>query len=303
MILVIGGASFVRNVFVSQLERECVSFRLLIQPSKKKTILPTKQGVQVVVASLSDERGVRAAMQDVEVVYHLSGLEESGVHLNLDQTDIDGLRIITNAASQAGIQRFFYLSSIGADRASGFYFLKAKGIAESIIQNMNFNYTIFRTSQIFGSGDRFIAAMASCMTKFPFISPIPADLSVIMQPLWVSDLAASLVWALNMPETKNQTLEIGGPEQISLESMLRTIADNLHIKPRMVPYNPNKYTFITLFLEKMIRDFPDLVYWTDFIAPSRICPMDSLPRLIGINPARFHTKLDFLSNKLKKRSD
>ncbi|MCK7519193.1 MAG: NAD(P)H-binding protein [Ignavibacteriales bacterium] len=89
-------------------------------------------------------------MQGVEVIYHLSGYEESGSHANLGDIDVDGVGVITQSAISARVERFFYLSSIGADRASGFYFLKAKGIAEAILRDPGLDYTILRTSQILG---------------------------------------------------------------------------------------------------------------------------------------------------------
>jgi NADH dehydrogenase len=116
----------------------------------------------------------------------------------------------------------------------------------------------------------------------------------MVQPLWVGDLAAALMWALDRPETYNQLFDIGGPEQMTLASMLSIIANQLKAKPNLAPYNPHQNTMVTLFLETTIKGFPDLVYWSDFIATSRICAMDSMPRQFGINPARFHTKLDYL---------
>lgn len=303
MILVVGGSPYIRDALAVQLDTIGSPYRLLIQPSKSGADLPKNKEVDVAIASYNDERGIRAAMQGVEVIYHLSGYEESGKHENLSGMDVDGLGVITRSALFARVERFFYLSSIGADRASGFYFLKAKGIAEAMIRGSGLNYTILRTSQIFGAGDLFTTTLAKLIKGFSLVTPIPADLSVMMQPLWVGDLVAALVWALDMPETRNQLLEIGGPEQISLERMLSIIAGKLNKKPKFAPYNPHSYTLVTQFLESVIKKFPALVYWTDFIAQNRVCAMDSMPRHFGINPTRFHIKLDYLSKPSKKRTN
>ncbi|MGB4595075.1 MAG: NAD(P)H-binding protein [Anaerolineaceae bacterium] len=302
MLLVVGGSPNIRDTFITQLDRVGIPYRLLIQPSKSTTHFPKNKGLEVAIVSFTDERGIRAAMQDVSVVYHLSGFEESGKHPDLSETDIDGLGVITRSALLNRVDRFFYLSSIGADRASGFYFLKAKGIAEAIIRDSGIDATIVRTSQIFGAGDMFTTVLSRLIKGFRLLTPIPADSTVMMQPLWVDDLTAALVWSLDMSNTRNQLFEIGGPEQISLERMLLIIAEKLKTKPHLAPYNPHKNNLVTLFLENALHGFPDLVYWSDFIAPSRICAMDSMPRQFGINPARFHMKLDFLENNSKKRS-
>lgn len=299
MILIIGGSPFVRQALVGQLDNASLPYRLLVQPSKKGVDLPLGQETDLAISSYSDLRGIRSAMQGVKVVYHLSGFEDSASQNDLSDVDVDGLKTITQAAVLSGVERFFYLSSIGADRASGFYFLKAKGIAEAVIRESGLNATIIRTSQVFGDGDYFFTALAQLVRKFRLITPLPADPKTILQPLWINDLVTALVWALEMHH--DETLEIGGPEQLELIEIMEIIAKKQSISLKLSGYNPQKYTFITQFLENAIKRFPPLAYWTDFIAENRLCALDSMPRFFGINPARFHNHIDYLNLSSRKR--
>ena len=43
-----------------------------------------------------------------------------------------------------------------------------------------------------------------------------------MQPLFVDDLGRLLADALERPEAANQTIEAGGPEQLSMDEVIRT---------------------------------------------------------------------------------
>ncbi len=299
MILIIGGSPFIRQALTDQLANSGLPYRLLVQPSKKGVGLPMGQGTDLAISSYSDLRGIRSAMQGVKVVYHLSGFEDLFPQKNLSDVDVDGLKIITQAATLSGVERFFYLSSIGADRASGFYFLKAKGIAEAVIREADLNATIIRTGQVFGDGDYFFTALAQLIKQFRLVTPLPADLKTILQPLWVNDLVTAMVWALEMQY--GETLEISGPEQLEMLEIMELIARKQNISLKLAAYNPQKYVFVTQLLENVIRGFPPLAYWTDFIAENRLCALDSMPRIFGINPVRFYNHIDYLNLSSRKR--
>jgi NADH dehydrogenase len=44
------------------------------------------------------------------------------------------------------------------------------------------------------------------------------------QPVWVDDVAAHFVAALDLPEAANRTFELGGPEQLTLNDLYLRIA-------------------------------------------------------------------------------
>ena len=78
MILVTGGTGFIGQVLIRQLINAGQDVRTLIRPSSSSPRLPKGVPVDVVVASMSDINGVRAAMRDVNIVYHLVGGEFEG---------------------------------------------------------------------------------------------------------------------------------------------------------------------------------------------------------------------------------
>ena len=120
MILLTGGTGFIGRSLTRQLVESGRKVRLLLRPSKRNPRLPIGVSVEVAVASLNDTRGLRAAMKDVEAVYHLAGGEGEGGYANLQDVDIEGTRALTEAAADARVGRMFYLSHLDADRASGF---------------------------------------------------------------------------------------------------------------------------------------------------------------------------------------
>lgn len=253
--------------------------------------------MEVAVVSLNDERGVRAALRGVDHIYHLASASTLGRRGNLLTTDIEGTRTLAQAARDAGIQRFIYLSHIGADRASAFPIQKAKGIAEEHIRRSGVPYTIIRSSVLFGPEDRFTNNLAGILRVVPFIFPIPSDGRSLIQPLWVEDLVTCLVWTLDNPETINQTYEVGGGEYFTLRQVLETLMDVTRRRRLLVPLPVPWMRALLVMVDSLVPNFNISTYWLDYVAVNRTCPVDNLPRTFGLMPARFAYRLDYLARK------
>jgi NADH dehydrogenase len=294
MILVTGGTGFIGKVLVRQLTEAGYPVRLLIRPSKKSPALPKGIPIEVAVSNLTDSRSIRSAMMNVEVVYHLAGVEWHGAHASLMDIDIQGTQTISRIAADAGVQRFFYLSHLGADRASAYPVLKAKAIAEENIRRNNLNYTIIRSAIVYGLNDHFTSGLARLLNALPTFFFVPEEGNSLLQPIWVEDLATSLVWALDNDLTKNQTYSIGGPEYLTFNHILQSIMDRIKIKRNIVHIFPPYLRAMTVLFESIFPGLPVSVYWLDYLAVNRMCSLDTLPRVFNILPSRFDHRLEHL---------
>ncbi len=296
MILITGGTGFIGRVLTRQLVETGHQVRILLGPSPRTPRLPTGVSVEVAVTSLSDVQGLRAAMRGVETIYHLAGGEGEGGRGNLQAVDIDGTRALCEAAADARVGRLFYLSHLGADRAAGFPVLKAKGIAEEYIRKSGVRHTILRGSILFGPGDEFTTGLAMLLTAAPGFLPLPAKGETLLQPLWVEDLVTCLIWALDNPKTLDQTYDLGGSEYISLRQFTKTIMEVTGRRRLLVNWPTQSMRTLTIILESILPRFPASIFWLDYLAVNRTCPLDTIPRIFGLMPARFASRLDYLRN-------
>ncbi len=286
-ILITGGTGFIGGYLIQQLIHRGHQVRVLIRPSKKTPDLPKGLSVEVVVAGFDDPRGLRAAMVDIDTVYHLAGAEWKGAYASLMEIDIAGTRAVVDMAKESGINHLFYLSHLGADRASAYPVMKAKAIAEEYIRRSGLGYTIFRTSIVFGPGDGFTTGLGFILSMLPGIFLMPGDGKTLLQPLWIEDLVTCLVWALEDPKTRNQIFEIGGGEFLSMQQIVEITMETLGKRRMVVNIAAPYLRGITVFFESLLPGFPISIYWLDYLASNRTCAIDTLPRFFHIIPERF----------------
>lgn len=300
MLLVTGGTGFIGQTLIRQLIASSYQVRSLIKPSKTTPNLPKGVPVDVVVASLTDMGGVRAAMKGVNTVIHLVSGENKGSKTDLLSVDIQSTRVITAAAAESGVERILYMSHLGADRASAYPTLKTKGIAENYIKASGIDYTIFRSSLVYGPSDHLTTGIQDLLQATPFIFFLPGDGSTVLQPIWIEDLVGCILSALEDNKTRDKVYEIGGGEYLTIHEIVEIIQHKIGLKKKIIHLHPAYLRMITVFFEHVFPSFPVSTFWLDYLSANRTSSIDSLTREFGILPARFAQKTSYLQPDLNK---
>ncbi len=294
MILVIGASGFIGSALVRHLLEAGKKVRVLVRSSSPNFHIPPGKSVDIVVGELSDQRKLDIALDGVRVIYHLIGGEWKGVRADLSEIEIQNIQHVIRSAKDAPVDRIFYLSHFGANRASAYTVLKVKGIVEELIKRSGINFTIVRTGLVFGPNDNFTVGLAKLISLAPYYVPLPGDGNQMIQPIWIEDLATCLTWALEMDDLIDQTISIGGPEFLSIKDVFELVMETAGLKKRFFYLQASMIRVAAIFGEYFIPKLPHSIYWLDYLASSRTSEFDSVSRIFGLLPARFSHHLDHL---------
>jgi len=268
--------------------------RVLLRPATVSPALPTGISMDVALCSMRDERGIRAAMVDVDAVIHLAG----GLWREDEfEPYIHGSKVLADAAGQAGVKRLVLLSHLGADAMSAYPALRAKALAERFVKRSQTPFTIVRSSLVFGEQDQFTTSIARLLSLAPGFLPMPGNGETLLQPIWVEDLATALVWTLEDEATLDGTYEIGGPEFIPFREVVKMVMQRTRLRRVLIPFRQPYLRFGARLLGRFFHNPPITPVWLDYLAVDRTADLYTLPRVFQVRPARMEGKLDYLEGR------
>jgi len=295
MILVTGGTGFIGSRVVEQLIQSREEIRILLRPQRKTPNLPRKMALDIAVSSMEDERGLRAALRNVDTVFHFATAEHQGQDADLESVDVRGTQSLLNAAREAEVKRILFLGRVGADKSSSYPVLRAKALAEDEVRKSGIPYCILRLTDVFGANDHFTLEIASAIRHAPLVLPYPGGGKAIVQPLWIEDLLSVMMLIQEIKRFNNGVYEIGGGEFFEFTRIARTVMQLINKKKLLFQVSPAYLRIINLWFKSYKGSFPLSTRWLDLLAIDRTCPLDSLPRNFSILPGRFQSHLEYLA--------
>lgn len=291
MILVTGATGFIGRHLVSQLLQEGRHVRLLLPEHKLKKPLPWPNPPEVFTGSLHDDEAIFRAVTGAHVIYHLENAQWWGRPRNLERVELVGLRNLIAGARSARVGRIIMLSHLGASPASAFTLLRIKGMVEEIVRGSGLAYTIIRSGMAFGPDDAFVNHIAMMLRINPFFFLMPGQGEVVLHPIFIADLVSALMRSLDNIDLIDLTVEIGGPEYITLEDLIRTVMRVTGMYRTIVPIPPYAMRWTTGLYSRILPRSLVTPQWLDILASNRTARLNSIYDHFGLHPRRFEDTL------------
>jgi uncharacterized protein YbjT (DUF2867 family) len=164
------------------------------------------------MGDLATGEGLREAAAGVEAIVHCASNPKDP-----QPVDVAGTRALLEVARAEGQPQVVYISIVGVDRSAYGYY-QAKYKVEGLIEQSGLPWTVLRATQFHTLvHDRFIAPAVDASSPAEIV--IPAGLR--FQSVDISDVAERLIALLEQGPAR-QTLEMGGPQTLTLEEMTDT---------------------------------------------------------------------------------
>jgi len=148
-------------------------------------------------------------------------VEDPGRGRTFLAVDAAGARALTEAAGRSGVRKLVYLSGVGADIDSPRQWFRAKGIAEAAVAESGLAYAVVRPSWVFGPGDASLNRFAGIIRRVPGFFPQIGSGGQLLNPAYIGDVATLVAEVAAGSVADGETVEIGGPETLTLDEILR----------------------------------------------------------------------------------
>ncbi len=240
MFLVAGGTGFVGSAIVAELLNHGESVAVLGR-SQEKIKKRWGDRVEAREADVSRPESLANAFDGIDtainaVQFPTSPIEVPRKHWTFDEVDHHGTVNQVDAAKAAGVKRFLYISGTGAAPGAEKHWFRYKWMAEYHLQNSGLEWTVIRPTWVYGKGDHALNRLIGFSNFLPFV-PLFGDGKQDMQPLFVEDLGRIVVDAATNPEAAGEVFEVGGPQVMSMNEVIKTALDVMGRK-RFILHQP-----------------------------------------------------------------
>jgi NADH dehydrogenase len=198
-----------------------------------------------------------------------------------------GTRNVVEAAKRTGIKRFVQMSALGvrADGMAPYQTTKWKG--EEEVRQGGIPFCILRPSLIFGEGDGFVAQMMATMRSAPLFRPVPGNGTPKFRPIAIEDVTTCFARALTYEAATNQTVEIGGADELTLNDVLAEIARCAGVRKPAVHIPMPLMMAGARVAQKVLKNPPVTVDQLRMLQEGSTCDIEPMKRIFGLNPRGF----------------
>jgi uncharacterized protein YbjT (DUF2867 family) len=236
LITVYGGSGFLGRHVIRALCKRGYRIRVAVRrPDLTGHLQPLGRVGQIhaVQANLRYPSSVEAAARGADVLINLVGILFERGRQRFDAVQSFGAEAVALAASAYGA-RLVHVSAIGADENATSSYARSKGVGEKLVFAARPSATVLRPSVVFGPEDDFFNRFAS-LARFAPALPLVGGGHTRFQPVYVGDVAAAVVEAVENRDRSGNIYELGGPEVRTFKELLQYVLTVIERNRLLVP--------------------------------------------------------------------
>jgi uncharacterized protein YbjT (DUF2867 family) len=230
LILLTGASGYVGGRLLSRLEQENRRLRCL---SRRPEELASRVAdtTEVVEGDVLDANSLGIALANVDIAYYLVHSMASGTdYRELDQR---GAGTFATAARKAGVRRIVYLGGLGHGGGLSQHLTSRHEVGE-ILAASGVPTIELRASIVIGSGSTSFEMIRGLVDRLP-VMVTPRWLRTRTQPIAIEDVVEYLTQAADVEVEHSRVVEIGGPDRVPYQDLMREYARQRGLRRLMVP--------------------------------------------------------------------
>jgi nucleoside-diphosphate-sugar epimerase len=216
-LFITGGTGFVGSRFLRSLDSASCSRIVCLSRTRPAA---AANNIEYVQGDLLDRAVYAAALSECDTVVHLAAATGKCRPETYFRVNLEGTSALVDECRRAGTKHFLYVSTIAAkfSDTSHYYYAQSKRHAEEVVMASGLPYTIVRPTMVMGTGSPVLNGLSK-LARLPVL-PVFGNGRALVQPVAVDDLAVCLGEILKDAAFLNRTIEVGGPQVLTMEELL-----------------------------------------------------------------------------------
>lgn len=229
--LVTGATGYVGGRLVPQLLEAGHTVRVMVRDPRRAAAHDWSGDVEIAVGDATSQEQVRAALQDVDVLYYL--LHSIGTGGDFAATERSIAQTFADEARAAGVRRIIYLGGMDPQDEQLSEHLRSRKEVGDVLLASGVPTAVLQAGIIIGSGSASFEMLRYLTERLP-VMVTPKWVDTRIQPIAIRDVLRYLVGSADLPADVNRRFDIGGPEVLTYLDLMQRFAEIAGLPKRRI---------------------------------------------------------------------
>jgi len=229
--LVFGASGYVGTHLVPFLAARGVAVRAAARRRDALTARAWPEPVELVAADALAPATLPAALDGIDVAYYLVHSMAAGA--DFPRLDRQAAANFRDAAARAGVKRIVYLGGLQPEGIASAH-LASRGETGAVLREGSVPVTEVRAGVIIGPGSAAFEVIRDLVFHLPAMVT-PSWVRSRSQPIALEDVLTYLARLPDIPEAAGAIYDVGGPEVLTYEQLMREFGALVGRRPAILP--------------------------------------------------------------------
>jgi NADH dehydrogenase len=225
----------------------------------------------------------------VETIVHCAAItadKKEAYRGQYHDVNAKGTRNLVAAAREAGVRRIVLLNGLGTRPGSEGSYMRTRWEMAEAVRGSGLSWTALQPSILFGDSAPFPAAIARLARQFPVVPVLGGGRK--LQPMWIEDLVTCLIQSVNDPRRDGQTIDLGGPDQMTFAEIDGLILETIKLRRLTLPL-PVPMARIAAGVMSVLPNPPLVPATLELFDFDNTTDLDAVSRNFGFEPRSIRT--------------
>lgn len=246
-------------------------------PDAARRLAPAHDWVRADFSELAEPSQWTVLVEGVDAVVNCVGVLQDGAGDSLRAAHVTGPAALIAACAASGPKRLIHVSAVGTDDDVGTGYGASKLATETLLRDSSLDWVILRPSLVLARGVYGGSALLRGLAAFPLVIPVVGGAGNF-RPVAMEDICAIIAGLLQADGPLRRTVDVAGPEVVSLAGILGGLRGWLGLAPAPVVQFP-------AWLVAPVARLGDLAGWLGWPSALRTTSLRQMAHDVAGQPA------------------
>ena len=205
--------------------------------------------IELFKTNIFNPEDVKQVLKNCNIAINLVGILYETRKQKFNQIHAQFPNLLSELCNELAVKKLVHVSALGVKEGHPSQYMQSKLQGEKNIQDTFKQSVILRPGIMFGPEDKFFNTFAT-LAQFSPALPLIGGGKTVFEPIYVGDVAQTIVKSLELNNSKPSIYELGG-ENYSFKELMQILLSEINKKRFLIPIPWGMAKFQSYFLQML----------------------------------------------------